>query len=200
MVQQTPELHHLALGVAVLFIGFSCAGLALLLMAPAFAPGSKAAAFIGRLPLGSKVMSLISSLLRFRGHFGTVVAGFAVSVCIHLLLMGALYVFSQAVVLDPSPTAGQVFFAGAPAYVAGALPLPVGALGVGETIFDHLLSRCTVSGVPVRGGAGVFLLTRSWRLTLVLLLGVPFYLSGGKKKSRDISLAAAIDKKGPDGA
>jgi len=190
MVLETPELHNLGLGVAVLFLGFSCAGFILLLAAPVFSPDGKTAGFIKRLPLGGKLMSLITSLLRFRGHFGILLAGFAVSVCIHLLLLGALYMFSQSVILEPSPTAGQVFFAGAPAYVSGVLPLPVGALGVGETIFDYLLGRCTVEGIPVRGGAGVFLLTRSWRLTLVLLLGVPFYLAGqtSKPKGGNVSL------------
>ncbi|MDP7422691.1 MAG: lysylphosphatidylglycerol synthase domain-containing protein, partial [bacterium] len=119
--------------VLVLGIDFIIA-LICLLIAPELTKHGKIGSFIAqRIPLGGKFMSLIDSLFGYRGHFSRVLGCLFISVCIHLLLLGTLLVLCRAVDMDPTPTAGQVFFAGAPSYVAGTLPLPVGALGVGET-------------------------------------------------------------------
>ena len=158
-----------------------------LLIAPELTHQGAIGSFISRrVPLGDKLMSLLNSLLNYRGHFVRLLGCLFMSVCIHTLLLGTLFVLSRAVDLDPAPTAGQVFFAGAPSYVAGTMPLPVGALGVGETIFDYLLSHCKIDGRMVKGGAGIFLLGRGWRLLLAVLMGAPFYVINSRSRKHSV--------------
>ena len=68
-----------------------------------------------------------------------------------------------------------MLFAAPEAFLTSSLPLPGGGLGVGELAFDEVLRHCRVGGLPVLGGAEIFL---SWRLLSVILglIGLPWYL------------------------
>jgi len=163
----------------VALLGFAC-----MLVVPSCQPGRTLENFLrNRVPLGGKLMELVKAVLAYRSHFLIVVRSFALSAGLQALVLLSLFCFSQTIAGVNKPTLGQVFFAGPPTFVANALPMPGGGLGVGENAFEYLLGRCQSSGgKAVEGGALIFLMWRFWTI-IMGLCGLPFYLWGKKAVS-----------------
>ena len=160
--------------------GLFCA-LFCIVFVPSLQPGRRLERFFHhRIPLGKKLMSFFASLLAYRHKPGALFWGFVLSLITHGTSMASLYFFSKAVELDYPPSLQDVFFASPVAFVANSLPVPGGGLGVGEFAFEELLGMCrTPEGMPVTGGAAIFLFWRFWYIMLGLI-GLPFYLRGKK--------------------
>lgn len=182
---QEPGAHAL-LGMTAGAVGLAlCAALA----APSLLPGRTLDRFVSRLPFGDKLMSLVHSVLIYREHLGAVGAMFAFSLFLQLLVLLSLYWMAQAMPLANPPEFVHVFFAAPLAFLTSSLPLPGGGLGVGEFAFDQVLRSCKAGGLPVLGGADIFL---SWRVLGVVmgLVGLPWYLRDSPKSSELREMAA----------
>ncbi len=153
------------------------------ILVPALVTGGRIEEFcIKHIKLGDRAMTFIHSVLAYRNHFTSLLSAVTISVFIQFIALISLYLFSQALQLERTPTLGHIFFAAPLAIATNNLPLPGSGLGVGESAFDQLLSRCrTVAHKSIQGGAGIFLLARCWGIVLGLI-GLPFYLRGKKSK------------------
>ncbi len=149
---------------------------------PSLQPGRSLERFISnKIPLGSNLMSFIKSLLEYQNNLGTLAISMILSLFTHGTNMTALYFFSRAVDLEQAPSFADIFFAAPVAFVANALPVPGGGAGIGETVFNELLELCrSDAGLPIVGGASIFVLWRVWYI-LLGLIGLPIYLKGKSK-------------------
>lgn len=168
------------ISVAVM-AGLFCSLICIFIM-PSLQPGRTLEKFVSnKLPLGKNLMSFINSLLEYHNNLGSLAGGLFLSFITHGTNMTALYFFSQAIDLEQMPKLVDIFFAAPIAFVANALPVPGGGVGVGEVVFNNLLEMCRSAGnEPITGGASIFILWRVWFIALGLI-GLPFYLKGKKK-------------------
>lgn len=159
------------------------------LVAPSLLPGRTLDRLISRLPLGDKIMSLVHSVLVYREHLAVVGAMFVFSLFLQVLILLSLHWLGQAMPTPNPPEFLHVLFAAPVAFLTSSLPLPGGGLGVGEFAFDEVLRHCSVGGLPVVGGAEIFL---SWRLLSVVLglIGLPWYLRDAPRKTELDEVAA----------
>lgn len=129
--------------------------------------------FLSRLPGERYLRSIASAVLAFRDCPGALVRAVALSLFIQSMTVGAVLLL---VVASPASEFGWSAALLTPlGFVANALPLTPGGLGVGEAAFDGLFS---LGGLE--GGAEAIL---GWRLLMLLigLAGAFFYLRGDRR-------------------
>ena len=125
-----------------------------------------------RLPFGWVVEKAMSTVGALRRHPVVLLRAIAMSVVAHTLAIGATLLVAAG--MNPDGFAWSMGLLMPLGFLANALPLSPGGLGVGETAADQLFAL-----VGLVGGAEVFLGWRSLMLTLGLI-GLVLYLKGRK--------------------
>jgi hypothetical protein len=123
-----------------------------------------------RLPVLGHLERSVRVLGCFRGRAGTLVAGFAVAFAGHALGVGAILSLAAGAT-SVVPTLGVAAVAPL-GFIANALPISPGGIGVGEAAMDALFS------VAGHGGGAAAML--GWRLSMMLIgiVGLGVYLVG----------------------
>lgn len=129
--------------------------------------------FLQGLPFGIHVRRILDTVVRYRSCPGVLVAGVGISLFAHLLLVGLMIVLFQ--VLSPGSihwTMGVLIPFG---FLANAVPVTPGGLGVGEAVVDALFGL-----VGLKGGAEAML---AWRILMFAtgLMGLWCYVAGRKR-------------------
>lgn len=135
------------------------------------------------LPKGAYAEKALQTVGLYHSRLGTLLASLGISLLAHTLAIGAMLVIAAAI--NPSGFAWQMSLLIPVGFLANAVPLTPGGLGVGETAFNHLFEM-----VGLRGGAEVLL---GWRaLTFATgLLGLVYYLQGRRQIVHASSTGAA---------
>lgn len=135
-----------------------------------------------RVPLGDKFMGFVSAILLYKDSLGVFLLAFIISLAIHGLNLLSFYFFGMCIKPDDYPELVNVLFAAPLSFVANAVPVPGGGLGVGENAFEYFLSLCkSPGGVAITGGAAIFLLWRFWYFLISIVIGLPLYIRGKKE-------------------
>jgi hypothetical protein len=125
---------------------------------------------LARLPLGALAWRGVETIASYRHHRSAVAAGLGVSLGVHACQIGAALIVAYMV----NPTGFSWAMSGLipMGFMANAVPLTPGGLGVGEAAFDALFALADLDG-----GAEVLL---GWRLLVVVigLSGLVAYLHG----------------------
>ncbi len=182
LVGEAPAAALLRGRALAILIADALLALLCILVLPSCQPGRSLEGLVRkRLPGGNKLMALSQSILTYKNHFGLLAVSFGLSVLLQAIGMLGIYFFSQTLTLTTPPELGHIFFAAPPAFVANALPVSFGGLGVGEAAFQEILFMCrTAAGQPITGGAEIFLVNRFFTI-LAGLIGLPLYLRGKKE-------------------
>ena len=162
-----------------------------ILSIPQLLPESKFHNFCSeKLFLGKQFIGVIDNIFIYRKCGKQLLFSFMISIFSHIAIVFVFYLLSQALVLAVSPTLSHMFFAAPPSILINTLPVPGGGLGVGELALDVILGLCrSIDGQAITGGASIFLFFR-FCITIVGLIGMPFYLYNKK----DVERAEAILK------
>lgn len=181
------ETKSLVMAIGVCLLGLGC-----VMIVPSCQPGR----WLDRLlrqysAWGEKVMRLVQSTLAYRNSLRVVCIAFLLSLASQAVGVASIFFLGQAMALERSPTAGSVFLAAPPAFVANSLPIPGGGIGVGEAAFQQVLDLTALDSSEMsRGGASVFLALRL--LTIVLgLAGLPMYVLDRQKPQAAAASAVA---------
>jgi uncharacterized protein (TIRG00374 family) len=158
------------------------AGVALIAMASLFgvaaiegAPERVVSALaLVRFPLAATVGRMIGTVAQYRRRRGALLRAFALALLVHTLTIGSALLLGVA--LNPEGFAWIMGLLLPLAFVANAVPLTPGGLGVGEAAVEQLFRI-----VGLGGGAEIFLGWRSLML-LVALAGLLCYL----RERRDV--------------
>jgi uncharacterized protein (TIRG00374 family) len=123
-----------------------------------------------KLPLGSYAERAFDTVIAYRHNMATLLAAIGISVVAHTLTIGATLLAAQAT--NPTGITWQMSILIPLGFLANALPVTPGGLGVGEAAFDRLFSLAGLTG-----GAEALL---GWRVLMIVigLLGLIFYLQG----------------------
>lgn len=157
---------------------FGTPALAAALLAPWLRPGAALYGHIERLPaVGRGAAALLATLAAYRGTL--LGAALGISLIVYGLWTVSFYVAAQGLPFAHKPTLGQIWMAIPPATAVTSLPLPAGALGVGEAVFDAVLRLgATPEGHGLQGGAALFLVVRLVMIGLGMI-GLPLFLWSG---------------------
>lgn len=181
------ELHSAIVGILTL-------GLLCVLVVPSLLPGRRLSLFIqNHLPLGRRIMAFIDHLLAFRTMGKPLALAFFLSVLIQAFSIAGMWYFARAI--GHAATMAQIALAAPLAFIANIVPLVPGGLGVGESVFDGLLSLFhTPAGKAMAGGATIFLGWRTIQNLVGVIFGLPLYLLHRQEvdRIRD-DVAAGID-------
>jgi uncharacterized membrane protein YbhN (UPF0104 family) len=137
-----------------------------------FGPGSIAAKTLRRLPGGSLLERILLTVHSYRAHRSALAKAIGVSLLAHTLTMGGMLVLAESMAGGMAWEMALLMPLG---FVANAIPLTPGGLGVGEAAFDTLFGMA-----GLQGGAEVLL---GWRIFTLLfgLFGLGFYLRGRQR-------------------
>lgn len=126
-----------------------------------------------RLPLGDLARRIFHTVHGYRHHVGTLVAAVGISYLAHSLAVSAMMLF--AVGMNPEGFTWAMGLLLPLGFLANAIPLTPGGLGVGEAAFDQLFGL-----VGMGGGAEVLI---AWRILMLLtsLTGLVFYVRGRRR-------------------
>ncbi len=125
------------------------------------------------LPLGGHFRRILNTVHAYGSHLGTVVAVVGISLLAHSTVIATALLVAD--VTNPSGAALEMSLLIPLGFLANALPLTPGGLGVGEAAFERLFA---LAGLP--GGAETIL---GWRLLMLAPSGVGLllYLQGHKQ-------------------
>jgi len=156
--------------------GVAAAGLAVLFFAagsPRVLGSTSVAWMLGRLPGSRYLRTVLDTLAALHGAPGTLAAGLGISLVAHTIAVSIILLVAQAI--NPAGASWEMSLLIPLGSVANMLPLTPGGLGIGEAVFDGLF---TLAGLA--GGAETML---GYRVLMVgvSLLGVVFYLQGGRR-------------------
>ena len=165
---------RVVVGALVAAAGLAVVALAgffvLVILAGRFRSGAR---LVSRVPGGEHLRRVGAAVLAFKDCPGALVRAAALSLVIQAMTVGAVLLLAVA---SPASDFGWSAALLIPlGFVANALPLTPGGLGVGEAAFDALFS---LGGLE--GGAEAIL---GWRLLMLLigLTGAVFYLRGDRR-------------------
>jgi uncharacterized membrane protein YbhN (UPF0104 family) len=135
--------------------------------------------FFQRMPLGALARRIFDTIHGYRHNVGTLLAGVGISYMAHFLAVTAMMLV--AVGMNPDGfdwVMGMVMPLG---FLANAIPITPGGLGVGEAAFEQLFSM-----VGLGGGAEVLI---AWRVLMlgISMAGLVFYIRGRKQFINDAS-------------
>lgn len=148
----------------------------LLLIVPGFTQG-QATDWLTRLPkVGPLAGQLIGAVRMYRKNYVLLFAAGGVSIAVHLLSAGALYLAAVAIFGAANcPTLAEHLVIIPLAMVAGALPVTPAGLGTFEYVADFLYQH--VSHAPMPSGPGLVVALAYRVMTIVIAtIGVGFYL------------------------
>ncbi len=125
------------------------------------------------LPRGEYLERVINTLRVYRAHKAVFCQAVGVAMCVHLCMMTCILLVVEAT--HPAGADSRMMFLSAMGFVANALPVTPGGLGVGEAVFDQLFLMAGFTG-----GAVAIL---GWRVLMILsgLPGIIFYLLDKKQ-------------------
>ena len=123
-----------------------------------------------RLPLGAYADKVFDTAHLYRRHKRILLAAVIISLGIHTMTVGVTMLIAQAI----NAFAWEMSLLIPLGFLANALPLTPGGLGIGEAAFNKLFAMAALTG-----GAEILL---GWRVLTVLLglAGLAFYLQGRK--------------------
>lgn len=126
-----------------------------------------------KLPLGGYVRRAFDTVHAYCRNVGTLLAAVGISLIVQTIAIGATLLLAQP--LNPSGATWLVSILISLGFMANALPVTPGGLGVGEVAFNKLFELAGLTG-----GAETLL---GWRILTVLigLLGLIFYTQGRKR-------------------
>jgi uncharacterized protein (TIRG00374 family) len=137
-----------------------------------------------KLPLGSYAESVFDTVHAYRHNLTTLLAAVGISLLAHTMTIGGTLLAAQAT--NPSGFIWQMSILIPLGFLANALPVTPGGLGVGEAAFDQLFSMAGLTG-----GAEAMLGLRVLMI-VIGLLGLIFYLQGRKRLIHDASSAPSV--------
>lgn len=170
-VRALPAVQVLATAAAAVLFGM------LLLLVVVFSDWLRESALVrwmfARLPLGGLVERMVDTVRDYRRRPGALIWAGLISLFAHTLSIGVVVLLARVVLGDNFDWAVTALIP--LGFLANALPLTPGGLGVGEAAFDSLFSLAGLSH-----GAVVLI---GWRLLLLLpaLLGLVVYLRGRRQ-------------------
>ncbi len=128
---------------------------------------------LGRLPLGGYATRVLDTVRTFRAHVGVLVAAVAISLTAHALSVTVIALLAEA--MSPGSMAWVMFFVIPLGFMANAVPLTPGGLGVGEAAFERLFALAGLAG-----GAEAML---AWRVISLVpsLLGLVVWVQGRRR-------------------
>jgi uncharacterized protein (TIRG00374 family) len=140
------------------------------------------AGVLRRVPIGGYADKALETVGAYQTRPITLLAAIGISWVAHTLAIATMLIIAAAI--NPTGFAWQMSLLIPLGFVANAVPLTPGGLGVGETAFNHLFDMA-----GLRGGAEVLL---GWRVITIMtsLLGLVFYLQG----RRHVVHAATADR------
>src|SRR5262249_43302583 len=126
-----------------------------------------------RLPFGHVLEDVLATLHGYRHHVRTLLGAVLVSLGIHTLSVSTILLVQLAT--DPAHFSWRIALLAPLGFLANALPVTPGGLGVGEAAFASLFR---MTGLP--GGPPIML---AWRGVTLLgsSAGLIFYLQGKKR-------------------
>jgi uncharacterized protein (TIRG00374 family) len=128
---------------------------------------------LNRMPLGRFIERMVDTVHSYRRNLRTLAAAVGISLLAHTLAIGVALMVAN--IVHPEHFAWRMSFLLPLGFMANALPITPGGLGVGEAAFDKLFGLA-----GLEGGAEVML---GWRCVslLIALLGVIAYLRGAAR-------------------
>jgi uncharacterized membrane protein YbhN (UPF0104 family) len=151
---------------------------AAVLVVPHFFPGRRFHDALQRIPfgIGRGLTAFLDAIFAFRQHPLGLTIAFLLSCVIQAA--SVLSVYLVALALGWSIGLDCVFFATPPTFISNVPPLPLGGLGVGEWVFDFILSLCPRPDAmgTLTGGATIFLAWRTLQYLAYIVAGLPVYL------------------------
>jgi len=119
------------------------------------------------------LMRILRTLHLYRNRMGFIFGALVLSYAVQILMVGVSMAVAQAI--NPAGADPKMLLLVPMGYLASALPITPGGLGVGEVALESLF---TMSGLG--GGAETLL---GWRLIMLIvgLLGLVFYLKGEER-------------------
>jgi len=134
-----------------------------------------------RLPMGRKLEDVVETLHGYRRHRSALVYATLVSLLIHTCSSVVMLLAAEAI--DPAHFSWSIALLAPLGFLANALPVTPGGLGVGEAAFASLFH---LAGLP--GGPPLML---AWRGVTLLgsLAGLIFYFQG---KRRMVHVSSAV--------
>lgn len=145
-----------AFGLSMMMVGMGCA------MSARVCESRVVSWLLQQLPRGQYLARVLATCQTAGSHLGSLGASLIVSLGVHMLMTLATLLIVQ--VTRPEGVSLLMALLIPLGFVANALPLTPGGLGVGEAAFDHLFQLAGFTG-----GAVALL---GWRL-LMLLIGLP---------------------------
>jgi uncharacterized protein (TIRG00374 family) len=137
-----------------------------------------------KLPLGSYAERVFDTIHAYRHNLTALLAAIGLSLLAHTMTIGGTLLAAQAI--HPSGFLWQMSMLIPLGFLANALPLTPGGLGVGEAAFDKLFSMAGLTG-----GAEALL---GWRILMIVigLLGLFFYIQGRQRLIHDASSVPSV--------
>ena len=116
---------------------------------------------LNKYTVGTKFLNLFAALFLYREKKKCLLETIIISLISQALAVLSIYYFAQCLALAYNPGLEEVFIVSPITSLTNFLPLPVGGVGVGELVFDSLLSLFTSpEGNVIHGGASIYLLYR----------------------------------------
>lgn len=128
---------------------------------------------LGKVAFGSLITRVIETVQSYKLNSKTIVIALAYSWLHQLFMIGVALVVAQAI--NPQGASWKMVALIPYGYLANALPITPGGIGVGEAAMESIFSLNNLDG-----GAEVLL---GWRLVMLIvgLLGLAFYLKGERR-------------------
>ena len=167
---------------------FICTGVGtlgiVLLMMPNL-DGGKILVWLSRLPkIGRTIERLISAMLYYRNHKGTMVASLGITVAAQSLFYLAFFLVAAGLLSD-RPSLASHFVIVPLMTIAGVIPLPANGLGAIELLVDFLYKHVTpvVDGFTLPDKNLGVLVSLGYRIVTlsVALVGVAYYLTARRE-------------------
>jgi uncharacterized protein (TIRG00374 family) len=140
--------------------------------------------FLEKIPLGFWMRRAYDEAHSFREHKTTLVVAIMLSLVAHSLQIFAFFLVGR--LLDDTQGLGIYFVVTPLVFLANALPITPGGLGIGESVSSILLD-----GSGAGTGASIMLVFRVAFVLVAIVMGLPAYLVGHKGRR-----AKRIDRSG----